>query len=87
MTVPDKRGITFGYEASLNPNPNDAPASSDVLIAQPRFQSPNATPRSANEINQQGGAMRAYAKGGKVKSASSRADGCCQRGKTKGAYR
>lgn len=30
--------------------------------------------------------IKNYAKGGKVSSASSRADGCAQRGKTKGRY-
>ena len=72
MTVPDKRGITFGYEASLNPRANDAPASSDVLIPQPRFQSPTSVPRTGNEINQQ---TSNFAKGGKV-----RGSGCEQRG-------
>ena len=33
-----------------------------------------------------GGMTKAYAKGGKVSSASSRADGIAQRGKTKGKY-
>ena len=34
-----------------------------------------------------GGQAKAYAKGGKVSSASSRGDGCAQRGKTKGTMR
>jgi len=33
-----------------------------------------------------GGSVKKYAKGGSVSSASSRADGCCTKGKTKGKY-
>lgn len=40
------------------------------------------TPDAFNK--KKGGVIKKYAKGGSVSSASSRADGCAQRGKTKG---
>jgi hypothetical protein len=40
--------------------------------------------RSTGMTMKKGGAVKGYAKGGMVGSASKRADGCAQRGKTKG---
>jgi hypothetical protein len=50
-----------------------------------------ATKNTANQAlpppgMKQGGKVKKYAKGGSVSSASSRADGCCTKGKTKGKY-
>ena len=40
--------------------------------------------RLSSEDMKKGGKVKAYAKGGSVSSASKRADGCAQRGKTRG---
>jgi hypothetical protein len=37
-------------------------------------------------LMKKGGKVKTYAKGGSVSSASSRGDGCAQRGKTKGRF-
>jgi len=42
--------------------------------------------RSTGMTMKKGGAVKGYAKGGMVGSASKRADGCAQRGKTKGKF-
>ena len=41
---------------------------------------------AAPEGKKKGGKVKAYKAGGKVSSASKRADGCAQRGKTRGKY-
>jgi hypothetical protein len=48
------------------------------------FQARDEMARNAVSSKKRGGAIKAYASGGSVKSASSRADGIAQRGKTKG---
>lgn len=48
-----------------------------------------ATPDAATRVPgmKRGGSVKKYAKGGTVGSASKRADGCAQRGKTRGTMR
>lgn len=41
---------------------------------------------SAKDVYAKGGMTKKFAKGGSVSSASKRADGCAQRGKTKGKF-
>lgn len=67
----------FGPQAPMpagGPRPSTMPAT--TATAKPAPLSP--------QYMKKGGAVKAYAKGGKVSSASSRGDGIAQRGKTKG---
>jgi hypothetical protein len=64
-------------------------AAADQLQQQKDAQIASSLPRMSPSMGRMspfksGGAVKGYAKGGSVSSASSRADGCAQRGKTKG---
>lgn len=54
-------------------------------IAQMTYESEDETPMKRKKKSF--GAAKKYAKGGSVSSASKRADGCAQRGKTRGTMR
>ncbi len=81
---PEKGGI---YSRVRNPGPGlagkrleDRGVDVEQLIKQ-KFQRPETVNKA------KGGSIKGYAKGGSVSSkASSRADGCAQRGKTKGRF-
>jgi hypothetical protein len=50
------------------------------------LETPKTYLRPKEQQMKTGGNVKGYAKGGKVSSASNRADGCAQRGKTKGRF-
>ena len=80
-----KEGV--GVTAST-PRPLMGGQGNDVMMGSPSTNTGIAPARSAaTVIKKKGGSIKAkssYSSGGKVGSASKRADGCAQRGKTKG---
>ena len=79
--------------STLNPRPTGSRSSKDYKEKADResefsgemsFGSPRG--RSSDSSDRTPRMSDDYAKGGKVSSASSRADGCCTKGKTKGKF-
>ena len=66
-------------------SPADVAEAKKRTKAQAAYDAADQTPPSkSNDARALVRGQRGYAKGGSVSSASSRADGCAQRGKTKG---
>ena len=74
------------YDRSYdNPSSNEKTELNDIIAAVRSGSSRGNSDEAGNPMKK-GGSVKKMASGGKVSSASSRADGIAQRGKTKGRY-
>jgi hypothetical protein len=79
---PVGRGAKMAYETARRLTKKDSPASSKTKEDPPLFKSEK---KSESELFDDV-SPRDFKKGGTVSGASKRADGCAQRGKTKGRF-
>ena len=76
-------GPKTSTKSEMGPEMGSPMSASESKAAASRFGYPKGSERLNSEENKDVSDM-AYKRGGKVSSASSRADGCCAKGKTKG---
>jgi hypothetical protein len=77
-----KYGARMGYNTITGDEKGKAAATKDYMDAAEAEEKRGK--REPQLGKKRGGSIQKYAKGGSISSASSRADGCAQRGKTKG---
>ena len=80
-----KYGARLGYNLTTGDEKGQAAATKDYMDAAKAAEAEEKRGKREPQLGKKsGGSIKGYAKGGSVSSASARADGCAQRGKTKG---